>query len=104
MLWISDDGLPDLGGINDEHSCFVDEVCHIVILVLYYPNFLRTLIFTSYQFCNYLVLYSHIIVLLLVLLLFFGNQIDFCMLMKAAVIVLYSTTLSFIYSFTNIKQ
>jgi len=102
VLWISDDGLPDLGGFNDKHSCFIDEVCQVVILVLYYPNFLWTLIFTSYKFCNYLVFYSHIIVLLLVLLLFFGNQIDFSMVMKAAVIVLYSTTPSFICSFTNI--
>ncbi|KHN21127.1 DNA polymerase epsilon catalytic subunit A [Glycine soja] len=26
VLWISDDGLPDLGGINSEQNCFVDEV------------------------------------------------------------------------------
>ncbi|KAF1884802.1 hypothetical protein Lal_00028689, partial [Lupinus albus] len=26
VLWISDDGLPDLGGISDEETCFVDEV------------------------------------------------------------------------------
>lgn len=26
LLWISDDGVPDLGGINDESTCFVDEV------------------------------------------------------------------------------
>ena len=26
MLWISDDGIPDLGGINEEDSCFADEV------------------------------------------------------------------------------
>ncbi|XP_057988015.1 DNA polymerase epsilon catalytic subunit A isoform X2 [Hevea brasiliensis] len=26
LLWISDDGVPDLGGITDESACFVDEV------------------------------------------------------------------------------
>ncbi|XP_020214340.1 DNA polymerase epsilon catalytic subunit A isoform X3 [Cajanus cajan] len=31
VLWISDDGLPDLGGINGEQYCFVDEVDQPVI-------------------------------------------------------------------------
>ncbi|KAJ8761257.1 hypothetical protein K2173_001313 [Erythroxylum novogranatense] len=26
VLWISDDGVPDLGGINEESTCFADEV------------------------------------------------------------------------------
>ncbi|XP_021832845.1 DNA polymerase epsilon catalytic subunit A-like isoform X1 [Prunus avium] len=26
VLWISDDGIPDLGGINEEDTCFADEV------------------------------------------------------------------------------
>ncbi|KAK6936184.1 DNA polymerase epsilon, catalytic subunit A, C-terminal [Dillenia turbinata] len=26
VLWISDDGVPDLGGINEEDTCFADEV------------------------------------------------------------------------------
>ena len=26
LLWISDDGIPDLGGINEEDTCFIDEV------------------------------------------------------------------------------
>ncbi|TQD77364.1 hypothetical protein C1H46_037096 [Malus baccata] len=29
VLWISDDGIPDLGGINEEDSCFADEVCEL---------------------------------------------------------------------------
>lgn len=33
VLWISDDGLPDLGGINGEENCFVDEVRHIYIWI-----------------------------------------------------------------------
>ncbi|ESW04397.1 hypothetical protein PHAVU_011G091900 [Phaseolus vulgaris] len=40
VLWISDDGLPDLGGINDEHSCFVDEVQQPVLT---YPGAYRNL-------------------------------------------------------------
>jgi hypothetical protein len=27
VLWISDDGFPDLGGNNGEENCFLDEVC-----------------------------------------------------------------------------
>lgn len=26
ILWISDDGVPDLGGIHDGETCFADEV------------------------------------------------------------------------------
>ncbi|XP_068311422.1 DNA polymerase epsilon catalytic subunit A-like [Pyrus communis] len=29
VLWMSDDGIPDLGGINEEDSCFADEVCEL---------------------------------------------------------------------------
>ncbi|OAY51429.1 DNA polymerase epsilon catalytic subunit A [Manihot esculenta] len=38
LLWISDDGVPDLGGINDESTCFVDEV-HQPVLT--YPGAYR---------------------------------------------------------------
>ncbi|XP_027348237.1 DNA polymerase epsilon catalytic subunit A-like [Abrus precatorius] len=38
VLWISDDGLPDLGGINGEQNCFVDEV-HQPVLT--YPGAYR---------------------------------------------------------------
>lgn len=38
VLWISDDGLPDLGGINGEQNCFVDEVQQPVLT---YPGAYR---------------------------------------------------------------
>ncbi|MED6160431.1 DNA polymerase epsilon catalytic subunit A [Stylosanthes scabra] len=38
VLWISDGGLPDLGGINDEETCFLDEV-HQPVLT--YPGAYR---------------------------------------------------------------
>ncbi|CAI0398250.1 unnamed protein product [Linum tenue] len=38
VLWISNDGFPDLGGIKQEHSCFADEV-HQPVLV--YPGAYR---------------------------------------------------------------
>ncbi|TKY67092.1 DNA polymerase epsilon catalytic subunit A [Spatholobus suberectus] len=38
VLWISDDGLPDLGSINGEQNCFVDEV-HQPVLT--YPGAYR---------------------------------------------------------------
>ncbi|XP_042956181.1 DNA polymerase epsilon catalytic subunit A-like [Carya illinoinensis] len=38
VLWISDDGVPDLGGINEEETCFVDEVHQPVIT---YPGAYR---------------------------------------------------------------
>ncbi|XP_058067456.1 DNA polymerase epsilon catalytic subunit A-like isoform X2 [Magnolia sinica] len=38
VLWISDDGIPDLGGINDEDACFADEV-HQPVLT--YPGAYR---------------------------------------------------------------
>ncbi|XP_062083133.1 DNA polymerase epsilon catalytic subunit A-like isoform X2 [Humulus lupulus] len=38
VLWISDDGIPDLGGINEEDTCFVDEV-HQPVLT--YPGAYR---------------------------------------------------------------
>ncbi|KAL9276406.1 hypothetical protein ACSQ67_026059 [Phaseolus vulgaris] len=34
VLWISDDGLPDLGGFNDKHSCFIDEIHHLAVNAL----------------------------------------------------------------------
>ncbi|TYH16062.1 hypothetical protein ES288_A05G088900v1 [Gossypium darwinii] len=38
VLWISDDGVPDLGGIGEEDTCFADEVCQPVIT---YPGAYR---------------------------------------------------------------
>ncbi|KAK7845202.1 dna polymerase epsilon catalytic subunit a [Quercus suber] len=38
VLWISDDGVPDLGGINEEDTCFADEV-HQPVLT--YPGAYR---------------------------------------------------------------
>ncbi|GMN61114.1 hypothetical protein TIFTF001_030195 [Ficus carica] len=38
VLWISDDGIPDLGGINEEDTCFADEV-HQPVLT--YPGAYR---------------------------------------------------------------
>ncbi|OVA03605.1 DNA-directed DNA polymerase [Macleaya cordata] len=38
ILWISDDGIPDLGGINEEDTCFVDEVHHPILT---YPGAYR---------------------------------------------------------------
>ncbi|CAN1252331.1 DNA polymerase epsilon catalytic subunit A [Linum perenne] len=38
VLWISNDGFPDLGGIKEEHTCFADEV-HQPVLV--YPGAYR---------------------------------------------------------------
>ncbi|KAJ8768060.1 hypothetical protein K2173_021000 [Erythroxylum novogranatense] len=38
VLWISDDGVPDLGGINEESTCFADEV-HQPVLT--YPGAYR---------------------------------------------------------------
>ncbi|KAH7542023.1 hypothetical protein FEM48_Zijuj02G0029500 [Ziziphus jujuba var. spinosa] len=38
VLWISDDGIPDIGGINEEETCFADEV-HQPILT--YPGAYR---------------------------------------------------------------
>ncbi|KAF7823259.1 DNA polymerase epsilon catalytic subunit A-like [Senna tora] len=38
VLWISDDGLPDLGGINEEETCFADEVDQPVLT---YPGAYR---------------------------------------------------------------
>ncbi|EXB53718.1 DNA polymerase epsilon catalytic subunit A [Morus notabilis] len=38
VLWISDDGIPDLGGINEEDTCFVDEVQQPVLT---YPGAYR---------------------------------------------------------------
>ncbi|KAI4322394.1 hypothetical protein L6164_022096 [Bauhinia variegata] len=38
VLWISDDGLPDLGGTNEEETCFADEV-HQPVLT--YPGAYR---------------------------------------------------------------
>lgn len=29
MLWISDNGYPDLGGTNEDVPCFIDEVSHL---------------------------------------------------------------------------
>ncbi|KAL2328488.1 hypothetical protein Fmac_021915 [Flemingia macrophylla] len=34
VLWISDDGLPDLGGTNGEQSCFVDELHNLAVNAL----------------------------------------------------------------------
>ncbi|KAG2397467.1 DNA polymerase epsilon catalytic subunit [Vigna angularis] len=34
VLWISDDGLPDLGGINGEQNFFVDEIHHLAVNAL----------------------------------------------------------------------
>ncbi|KAI3992350.1 hypothetical protein MKX01_030071 [Papaver californicum] len=38
LLWISDDGIPDLGGINEDDTCFADEVSHPVLT---YPGAYR---------------------------------------------------------------
>ncbi|XP_022730050.1 DNA polymerase epsilon catalytic subunit A-like isoform X3 [Durio zibethinus] len=38
VLWISDDGVPDLGGFGEEDTCFADEVCQPVIT---YPGAYR---------------------------------------------------------------
>ncbi|KAJ4832189.1 DNA polymerase epsilon catalytic subunit A [Turnera subulata] len=38
VLWISDDGVPDLGGISEENSCFADEVQQPVLT---YPGAYR---------------------------------------------------------------
>ncbi|KAI3971229.1 hypothetical protein MKX01_021996 [Papaver californicum] len=38
LLWISDDGIPDLGGINEDETCFADEVSHPVLT---YPGAYR---------------------------------------------------------------
>ncbi|CAM8878713.1 unnamed protein product [Rhodiola kirilowii] len=38
ILWISDDGVPDLGGINEEDACFADEVYQPVLT---YPGAYR---------------------------------------------------------------
>ncbi|WCJ41776.1 DNA polymerase epsilon catalytic subunit A [Euphorbia peplus] len=38
LLWVSDDGVPDLGGISEESTCFADEV-HQPILI--YPGAYR---------------------------------------------------------------
>ncbi|KAA8544223.1 hypothetical protein F0562_022235 [Nyssa sinensis] len=38
VLWISDNGIPDLGGINEEDSCFADEVNQPVLT---YPGAYR---------------------------------------------------------------
>ncbi|KMT05520.1 hypothetical protein BVRB_7g176430 [Beta vulgaris subsp. vulgaris] len=38
VLWISNDGLPDLGGFSEEDSCFVDEVHQPVVI---YPGAYR---------------------------------------------------------------
>ncbi|KAI7983738.1 DNA polymerase epsilon catalytic subunit A [Camellia lanceoleosa] len=38
VLWISDNGIPDLGGINEEESCFADEVNQPVLT---YPGAYR---------------------------------------------------------------
>jgi len=27
VLWVSDDGAPDLGSFGEDDACFVDEVC-----------------------------------------------------------------------------
>lgn len=29
VLWMSNDGIPDIGGINEEDTCFADEVSFI---------------------------------------------------------------------------
>ncbi|KAI4373579.1 hypothetical protein MLD38_011693 [Melastoma candidum] len=38
VLWISDNGIPDLGGISEEYACFVDEVHQMVLI---YPGAYR---------------------------------------------------------------
>lgn len=38
ILWISDDGIPDLGGVSDEDTCFADEVLQPTLI---YPGAYR---------------------------------------------------------------
>ncbi|KAJ8749101.1 hypothetical protein K2173_013708 [Erythroxylum novogranatense] len=38
VLWISDDGVPDLGGINEESTCFADEIHHLAVNALLKSN------------------------------------------------------------------
>ncbi|XP_020536143.1 DNA polymerase epsilon catalytic subunit A isoform X2 [Jatropha curcas] len=38
LLWISDDGVPDLGGISEESTCFADEIHHLAVNALLKSN------------------------------------------------------------------
>jgi hypothetical protein len=48
VLWISDDGFPDLGGNNGEENCFLDEVCFMRNLLLAFNVFMQSLIILHY--------------------------------------------------------
>ncbi|KAK6144223.1 hypothetical protein DH2020_021043 [Rehmannia glutinosa] len=38
VLWISDNGIPDLGGTNEEVPCFIDEIHHLAVNALLKSN------------------------------------------------------------------
>ncbi|KAK9127695.1 hypothetical protein Syun_016492 [Stephania yunnanensis] len=42
-LWISDDGVPDLGGLSEEDTCFADEIHHLAVNALLKSNQLNEL-------------------------------------------------------------
>ncbi|KAK9126454.1 hypothetical protein Scep_015300 [Stephania cephalantha] len=43
VLWISDDGVPDLGGLSEEDTCFADEIHHLAVNALLKSNQLNEL-------------------------------------------------------------
>jgi hypothetical protein len=36
VLWLSDNGIPDLGGIHEEDTCFADEVSLYLICLMFF--------------------------------------------------------------------
>jgi len=61
VLWISDDGFPDLGGNIGEENCFLDEVCFMIQL------FAGLQCFQFHAELDYSALLSNFIIIILII-------------------------------------